>query len=116
MPTGEAIEKAEKIPATTNIVAEHLAIQLSLELALENGITHLTVLNDSQVPVRQVQGKYQIKQDHILPLVEKTWELGQQFESVEIDWVPREHTSRPDHLCRQIDKPWSPRKRPGPSS
>lgn len=26
-------ERAEKIPATTNIVAEHLAIQLAMELA-----------------------------------------------------------------------------------
>jgi ribonuclease HI len=110
---GQVLERAEKIPATTNIVAEHLAIQLAMELALDAGVRRLVIWNDSQTPVFQVQGKYAVKQDHLKPIVEKTWEMGLQFDSVEIEWVPREKTKLPDALCRSIDKPKSPRKRPG---
>jgi ribonuclease HI len=105
--------QAEKIPATTNIVAEHLAIQLAMELAKDIGITHLTIWNDSQTPVNQVNGTYRVKQDHLVPIVERTWEMGLEFESVEIVWVPREKTKEPDALCRQIDREPAARSRPG---
>jgi ribonuclease HI len=111
--TTEVFEKAEKIPATTNIVAEHLAIQLAMELALEHNVTHLTILNDSQTPVNQVIGTYKVKQEHLVPIVEKTWEMGLKFESIEVRWVPREQTKEPDALCRAIDRPPARRERPG---
>lgn len=112
---GSVIEKAERIEPTTNIVAEHLSIQLGMELALEMGVTHLEILNDSQTPVYQVQGKYKTKLAHLKPLVEKTWEMAALFSSVEIIWTPRKNTKRADALCRQIDaKPSSARRsRPG---
>jgi ribonuclease HI len=53
---GQSFEKAEKLEPTTNIVAEHLAIQLAMELALEHGVHDLLILNDSQTPVNHVRG------------------------------------------------------------
>ena len=109
-------EKAEKIEPTTNIVAEHLSIQLGMELALEYGITDLLVLNDSQTPVNHVLGTYKVKKDSLRPLVEKTWEMGLKFSSVEIRWVPREQTHAADKLCRLVDKaPAKRSSRPGGS-
>lgn len=113
-PTGEYdVERAERIEPTTNIVAEHLAIQLSMELAIEEGVTDLLIWNDSQTPVNHVLGLYKVKQDHLQPIVKKTWKMGLQFEKVRIEWVRREHTSRPDLLCRHIDKEPAARSRPG---
>lgn len=111
----EVHNKAERIEPTTNIVAEHLAIQLAMEIALEDGVTDLLILNDSQTPVNQVNGIYKVKQDHLKPIVEKTWEMGLKFSSVEIRWVPREQTRRPDRLCSQVDRrtAGSGRERPG---
>ena len=48
---GRVYERAEKLEPCTNIVAEHLAIQLSVEMAIEYGVTDLVILNDSQTPV-----------------------------------------------------------------
>lgn len=112
--TGEIIERAEKIPPTTNIVAEHLAIQLAVEMALDAGVRRLLIWNDSQVPVFQLQEKYQIRQDHLRPIVHQTWELASQLEEVSIEWVPRSETSVPDAMCTAVDKPQAPRKRPSP--
>lgn len=107
-------ERAEKIDPTTNIVAEHLSIQLGMELALEHGVTDLVILNDSQTPVNHVLGTYKARQSHIKPLVEKTWELGRRFAAVNIRWVPREQTHVADRLCRKVDSvKKAKRKRPG---
>jgi ribonuclease HI len=106
-------DRAEKIEPTTNIVAEHLAIQLAMELAKDHGVTDLLILNDSQTPVNHVNGTYRVKEPHLKPIVDKTWEMGHEFDSVEIRWVPREETKEADLLCRQVDRPAARRSRPG---
>lgn len=65
---GDRHERAEKIPATTNIVAEHLAIQLAMELAKEHGVTELIIYNDSRSPVNHVNGNFKVKQQHLIPI------------------------------------------------
>jgi probable phosphoglycerate mutase len=99
------IDRAEKIPATTNIVAEHLSIQLGIELALDHGVTDLLVINDSQAPVYHLTGKYAVKQAHLKPLVERTKELASKLKRVAFEWRPREETTRADLLCREVDRP-----------
>jgi len=112
MEDGREYEKAEKIEPTTNIVAEHLAIQLAMELALEHDVTDLLIWNDSQTPVNHVKGVFKIEKPHIKPLVEATWAMAEKFESVVLTWVPREKTKRPDLLCRKVDRPKAARPRP----
>ena len=107
------VEKAERIDPTTNIVAEHLAIQLAIEMAKEEGVTDLLILNDSQTPVYHVNGFYKVKQEHLLPIVKKTWDMALEFDKICISWVPREQTKRPDALCKQIDRDPAARPRPG---
>jgi len=101
--TGETVERAEKIDATTNIVAEHLAIQLGMELALEHGVTDLLIWNDSRTPVNHVLGRFQVKKDHLKPLVEKTWDMRSRFVRCSLEWVPRKETKLADALCRKVD-------------
>jgi ribonuclease H / adenosylcobalamin/alpha-ribazole phosphatase len=104
-PGGDWIDRAEKISATTNIVAEHLSIQLGIELAVEHGVTDLLIVNDSQVPVYQLTKKYAVKQAHLKPLVERTWEMASELDTVAFEWVPRQETTRADLLCREVDRP-----------
>jgi ribonuclease HI len=105
---------AKQIEPTTNIVAEHLAMQYGMELAKIAGITELRIYNDSQTPVYQLQGHYRTKEEHLKPIVERSWELGAEFESVEVIWTPRENTSRADRLAREIDKRGKTASRPRP--
>lgn len=98
-------ERAEKLPECTNIVAEHKAIQLAMEMAKELGITHLEIRNDSQTPVNQCLGIYQCEAEHLKPLVAYSWELAASFEEVELRWVPRAQTTEADKLCRDVDRP-----------
>src|SRR3954454_2367875 len=84
--TGETIEKAEKLEPTTNIVAEDLAIQLALKMAIDAGVRRLLVWNDSRSPVNHVLGTYKVKQDHLRLIVDHTRELGFRFELFEIEW------------------------------
>jgi len=100
---GREIEKAEKIEAATNIVAEHLAIQLALEMGIENKVDELTILNDSQTPVFHLLGDYKVTKEHLIPIVEETMRLASLLPAVEIRWVPREETLRADELCRAVD-------------
>jgi ribonuclease HI len=97
--------RAEKLPVTTNIAAEHLAIQLAMELAKAHGVTDLVIYNDSRSPVNHVNGNYKVKQEHLLPIVEKTWEMRAEFSSFEICWTSRENTKEADALCRAGDTP-----------
>jgi ribonuclease HI len=101
---GRVIERAEKLKACSNIVAEHRSIQLALEMALDHGVTELEIFNDSQTPVRHIAGEYQVKADHLQPIVRKTWQLGCLLDKVSIQWVPREKTKLADRLCREVDR------------
>lgn len=102
LPDGREIERANRMDPTTNIVAEHMAIQLCIEMALEFGVSDLLIFNDSQVPVYQVDGTYKCEKPHLKPIVEETWEMASKLNSVKIEWTPRENTERADLLARAI--------------
>lgn len=100
---GRVVERAEKLDPVTNIVAELRSIELAVTVAVENGVTELEIFNDSQVPVRLVDGTYQCRQKHLLPYVDKIWLYAGALDTVSIQWIPREHTDRADRLCREVD-------------
>jgi len=85
--------------------AEHLAIQLAMELAKDQGVTELVIYNDSKSPVNHVNGNYKVKQEHLIPIVGRTWEMASEFVSFEIRWTSRENTKEADALCRAVDRP-----------
>ena len=106
---GRVYERAEKLEPVTNIVAELLAIELAIVLSLEHGVTDLEIFNDSQVPVRLVDGTYKVRQEHLRPYVDSIWEQGENLSTVSLQWIPRKYAERADHLCREID----PKVHPG---
>lgn len=60
--TGEPVaEICGYLGRTTNNRAEYAALLACVRLAAERGCTHLTVHSDSELMVRQIQGRYKIK-------------------------------------------------------
>jgi ribonuclease HI len=55
------VERAERIGRTTNNVAEYRALLLGIATAREVGGTELELVGDSELIVRQVEGRYKVK-------------------------------------------------------
>jgi ribonuclease HI len=59
---GSVVEQlGETIGRATNNVAEYRALLRGIELALEHGATELELIGDSELVVRQVEGRYKVK-------------------------------------------------------
>ncbi len=59
---GEVLaERGERIGRATNNVAEYRALLLGIELAAELGASELELVGDSELIVRQVEGRYKVK-------------------------------------------------------
>jgi ribonuclease HI len=54
-------ELGEKIGEATNNVAEYRALLKGIELAAAHGATELELIGDSELVVRQVEGRYKVK-------------------------------------------------------
>lgn len=118
LPDGREIERAKKLEGEpSNNEAEYEAVSWCLLHALNCGVTHLTIKSDSQLIVNQLKGNYKIKEERLRPCWERAMHFARHFEEIEIVWVRREHTQRPDKLCRDLFAPVAPparRKRPAP--
>ena len=59
---GEVLaERSERIGEATNNVAEYRALLAGIELAAEHGADELELIGDSELVVRQVEGRYKVK-------------------------------------------------------
>jgi len=64
----EVLAWGRPIGETTNNVAEYQALIAGLQRALELGVRRISVLSDSQLMVRQIQGTYKVKSAGLQPL------------------------------------------------
>jgi ribonuclease HI len=83
----------------TNNLAEYQALILGLEGALDLGVGELLVRLDSELLVRQLQGRYQVKSPHLKPLYEQARALVRRFASVKFQHIPREQNAIADRLA-----------------
>lgn len=81
---------SERIGVTTNNVAEYRSLIAGLKAAREFPARAVTVKADSQLVVRQLQGRYRVKQPHLRPLYEEARALLAPYDNVELVHVPRE--------------------------
>jgi ribonuclease HI len=101
-PAGEVLAaEARFLGHTTNNVAEYRALLLGLECALERGVKRLEVRADSELLIKQLLGKYRVKNEGLRPLFQQATELIKRFESVELRHVRREHNVEADRLANQ---------------
>jgi ribonuclease HI len=85
--------------STTNNVAEYQALLHALKHALGRGARRVEIRSDSELVVRQVSGRYQVKHPGLKPLHREAMELLQRFERARVCHVPREQNRDADRLA-----------------
>lgn len=99
-PRGHVVlELAKKLGRETNNVAEYYALVAALDYATTHGIRALRIRSDSELLVRQVQGRYKVKSAHLKPLHERAQKLTRQLDFFAIEHVPRELNRDADALA-----------------
>jgi len=99
-PDGRLVaEISKRIEPTINTVAEYQALIEGRTLARSRGIQRLRVYLDSELVVDQVNGRVQVRREHIRPLHTKACSLMQEFPSIRISWVPRKRNAEADALA-----------------
>lgn len=91
----------EYIGETTNNVAEYKALIRALEEAHKLEATHLLVQMDSELIVRQMIGKYKIKEPTLQKLAAEVFRLKNNFQEVTFTHVRRELNREADKLVNQ---------------
>lgn len=93
----------------TNNVAEYRALLAALEYAVGKHVRRLKILCDSELVVRQMQGRYRVLSPDLKPLYQRARELAGGLERFAIEHVPREENSLADRLANEaIDAGDSP--------
>ena len=94
---------------STNNVAEYVAAIRALEWLRERGYRGPVVVSgDSQLVVRQMQGEYEVRTEHLKAYHEWLVRLAREFSAVEWRWVRREENRRADALSKQALKAYRP--------
>ncbi len=102
--TGKIIGRHKQyIGEATNNVAEYKALILALEQAQEISkskfpISNLEIRMDSELIVRQMQGRYKIKEPTLKLLAAEALTLIKNFKNVAFSHVPREQNKPADRL------------------
>ena len=73
----------------------------ALEKAIDTGARQVDIRLDSELVVKQVQGKYRVKNAALRPLYLRVGELLSQMEGFTIDSVPREQNAEADRLANK---------------
>jgi ribonuclease HI len=97
---GHVTEIARHIGITTNNIAEYSALIAGLEEASRQGIEAVDVRLDSELAVRQMLGKYKVKNEGLKPLYAKAQALARSFKKFSIRHVPREENTHADRLSK----------------
>lgn len=98
------IECSEYIGEATNNVAEYRALLLALSEAEKLSPSSLTILSDSELLVRQLNGEYRVKSDLLKPLYQEACRRLRGFPGARILHVEREENQAADRLAnRAID-------------
>jgi ribonuclease HI len=89
----------------TNNVAEYQGLLLGLRRARQMGAREVEIRADSQLLIRQLQGKYAVKNEVLKRLHEEALALLRSFERYELLHIPREQNELADEMSnRAIDE------------
>jgi len=92
-------ELSEFLGVQTNNFAEYSGLLAVLDYALQNGHRRLRVVSDSELMVKQIQGKYQVKSPGLRPLYERARKKIAGLERFEITHALRHKNKDADRLA-----------------
>lgn len=85
----------------TNNVAEYRALIAGIELALDRGVTRLSIFSDSELVVRQLGGSYKVRNEGLRSYYHQARSLLGRLDKYELDSVPREENEHADELVNK---------------
>jgi ribonuclease HI len=85
----------------TNNVAEYQALLHALRWALDRKAARIEVFSDSELVVRQIEGRYKVKHPDLRPLHDEARRLLARFAHARVEHVPRERNREADRLANQ---------------
>jgi ribonuclease HI len=100
--TGNLLARISRhIGMTTNNQAEYQAIIAALDKAITMGARHVVLKSDSELVVKQINGRYKIKSTALRPLYQKVVQLIGSLESFAISYIRREQNAAADALANE---------------
>ncbi|HVG62289.1 MAG TPA: ribonuclease HI family protein [Hyalangium sp.] len=105
-PGGQVVAKLGKfLGHQTNNYAEYMGLLLGLKHAKSLGAKEIEIFADSELLIRQLGGRYQVKSPSLRPLYEECVKLLNDFSRVKLVHVPREMNAAADEMSnRAIDE------------
>src|SRR5260221_13255705 len=100
---GEVLaELGEYLGIQTNNFAEYSGLLTALEYAIGEKYPSLKVLSDSELLVRQMQGRYRVKSPGLIELYERAQALVRKLQHFSIEHVLREYNREADRLVNKV--------------
>src|SRR6266568_1251445 len=105
-PQGRIVARlSEFLGVQTNNFAEYHGLLAVLRWSVENGVKHLRVVSDSELMVKQMQGKYKVASPILRPLFEEARKLARRLDRFEMRHTLRGGNKEADALANQaMDK------------
>ena len=97
-PPAVLVRVSERIGVATNNVAEYKALIAGLRAARRFEPGCVRVRADSELMIRQLQGRYRVKSAHLRPLYEESRALLAEFDDVDLGHIPRDQNVEADAL------------------
>jgi ribonuclease HI len=92
---------SRQIGRATNNQAEYRALIAALEQAISLGAKKVDIRLDSELVVRQLSGRYRVKNTGLKPLYEQVQQLLGKLDEVSVRHVPRARNAEADRLANQ---------------
>ncbi|EAU68178.1 RNase H [Stigmatella aurantiaca DW4/3-1] len=105
-PGGQVVARIGKfLGQQTNNYAEYMGLLIGLKHARGLGTKEIEIFADSELLIRQLGGRYQVKSPTLRPLYEEAVKLLNDFSRVKLVHVPREMNAEADEMSnRAIDE------------
>jgi ribonuclease HI len=101
----QILELSRYLDDGTNNEAEYRALVRGLEAAAEIGVKRIEIFLDSELVVRQLRGKYKVRNPRLRSLFDRAVSILQQFDDYGIFHVGRELNQQADRLANEaIDR------------
>jgi len=90
---------SQRIGTKTNNQAEYRAVIAALEKAISLGARQVDLYSDSELVVKQINGRYRVKNAALKPLYQQVKQLQSLLESFTITHIPRWQNAEADNLA-----------------
>ncbi len=105
-PEGGTVETLSSyIGVATNNIAEYQALIAGVEMALDHNVSRLVIFSDSELIVRQIKGKYRVKNERLRPYFQEARSVLSRLMQFDLRSIPRSSNELADGLVnRALDE------------